>query len=894
MNNLDKLLQKPPQEIVSQILNALVQAEWNERRQTALSLAQMGPEGLDILMQATENAKETELVQTGCFWADFVFFQLKSGQEVCSLRRIYEASDASIRKRTLERLIDAPILSESQPFLYLALGDESWDVRERACQGFLKLGREVVPFLEERFQHGNSHQRYWTFRILARLLGPEAIKSFSNFFKLDPKNEELQIFAVSNLGEIDEPRIVRTLLNFLRTESFFIHEEVHRSLKKLVRTQFEEMIQILEQEPDVRTAETLFRVLESALNDTILERAKTLLQSEHYPTRYMAISHLGTYPSQLCARLLLKCFEDPKWGLRRQAMEKLCQLGTYAIPALLEGLESKSGNQIFWSLKSLIQLREPSTLPAIASILRESPSKEHRMMALEAAAILQSEDSPEVLLEAFDNSMWEVRQKASELLPLQKFHPLVSLLSGAISDSNNIRFWSLRTLESIGAKGAESLLHQIQTQTDNNPWNCIRQLRLANQGVLKRELEKSHPILSQIELTIHDDKASAPASGGPQQIVIQQALGMESLYHVKLPEAEGLNAYPISVDEMFEQACNLSASDIHLKISHPPILRVQNKLITMRHPALSTGNLVLIVRQLLSQQLVRYLETNHQVDSSYESDKGRRLRLNIFKTRLGYEIAGRFITEKLPTFESLNLPVNIMQKLANMETGLVILTGPTGSGKTSTLAAMIHYINLLYHKHIICIEDPIEYIHNSKLSYISQREILRDVPSFPMGIRATLREDPDVILVGELRDQQSVETAMTLAGTGHLVLTTLHAPTSTTAVEQLMDFFAEEQQAHIRKQVAFNLRAIISQRLLRHKNGKERVPACEVLIATPAVKNIIRDGKTEQLQTMIETSKKEGMIALDQSLKNLLDMGRVTFEEAWPHVIDQKTFRGGN
>ena len=267
------------------------------------------------------------------------------------------------------------------------------------------------------------------------------------------------------------------------------------------------------------------------------------------------------------------------------------------------------------------------------------------------------------------------------------------------------------------------------------------------------------------------------------------------------------------------------------------------------------------------------------------------LRINIFKTMTGFELAGRFITDKIPSFESLNLPIPTMQRIVSVENGLVILTGPTGSGKTSTLAAMINYLNALVHKRVICIEDPIEYVHESNLCYISQREVHNDVTSFPIGIRATLREDPDVILIGELRDRESVETALTLAGTGHLVLTTLHAPTSTTAVEQLLDFFPQDQQSHIRKQIAFNFRAIISQRLMRHKSGKYRVPACEVLISTPAVRNIIRDGKTEQLPTMIETAKKEGMVSLDQVLKKLVNSDEVSLEEAWPHVVDPKMFR---
>jgi len=890
LETLGKLLHQNPQEGFVKLLPLLHHENWNVRRAAAQKITELGDTGMRLLLLSIEAEGREDVRQTYCFWAESILFSL-ANPDLKMVEIVFEHSDTNIRRRVLEKLSESPLLMDSIDFIYMALGNDSWDLRERACQCFMLYGKGCIEYLESHFADGNSHQKYWTFRIMARMLGNEAIRYFSAFFRHDPRNEQLQIFAVSNLGEIEDPKIIRTLLNFLKTDSFLIHEEVRRSLVKLSHPLRDEILEIVKNPPDQRSLEVLLRVIEECFDASVLEKLENLFSSPEYSVRYLTISHLGNFKHQNTASTLIRCFRDEKWALRRLATEKISQLGTYAIPPLLEALESKEENDIFWALKSLRILKQVTTLPAIASILNSAPNKELRLLALDVIASMDQDDACEIMLESFANSFWEVRQKTSELFAKLQSNPIPWLLTGGMSQNEHIRFWSLRTMEQMELKGAESLISQLLNQSDINPMHAVRRFRLANPEFLKKQLQKNAPSLWQIEEEVEKSISSTtPSSHGPQSIIIQQPQGMASLYEVKLPDVSGMPHYLTPLEELLEHASNLDASDIHFKIGQPPILRVKGKLLAMRQAALNPENILVFIHQILPSQLLRYLEVNHQVDASYESSRGRRLRMNIFKTRQGYELAGRFITEKIPTFESLNLPAPILQKLCNLETGLIILTGPTGSGKTSTLAAMLNYINILFHKHIVCIEDPIEYIHQSRLCYISQREVLRDVPSFPLGIRATLREDPDVILIGELRDSESVETAMTLAGTGHLVLTTLHAPTATSAVEQLMDFFAEEQQAHIRKQVAFNLRAIISQRLLRHKNGKERVPACEIMIATPAVKNIVRDGKTEQLQTVIETSKKEGMISLDQALKTMVQTGRVTLEEAWPHVVDPKTF----
>lgn len=878
---------------MQQLVLYLFHEDWNIRKAASQIFSEIGSESHKFLLEQIANESDQEKQQTICYWLTTIIRE-QSQTSMGTIEDLFELGNHHIRKMLLENNTNLTS-SECIPFLYKLLSNENWEIREKASRNLLHLGPEMIDILERNFSEADDHQRFWTFKIIAKSLGSEAVKYFSKFIKNDPDDEKMQLYAVSNLGEIDDPRVLKSLLNFLKTESFLIREQVFRSLCKVVIKHKSESIKLITGKIDSASLETMLRVISTCFDHSVILELQELFESSDTQTRYLSVAHLGNYQTQDTARILIKRFNDERYAIRKLAMEKLSQLNTYAITPLLETLQSPKKDLVYWALNCLASIGEATTLSSIAALLH-AEDKETRLLALETIATIDAEESCEIFIEAFDNDRWEVRQRACELFSKCSHYPIIYLLSGTYSDVQNIRFWSLKTLEKMQFIGLESFLNQVN-QEAQSPHLYIRNLKLADQTVLAKQLSKKNPALFQIEQSV---KIKTETQVTPKQIVDASSefnpkpslnINQAEINLSPLPDTTQATPYKITIDELFDQAFNLESSDIHLKVGHPPIVRVNGKLSPMRESEIYGDQIVLFIKEILEDRHIHRLENNFQVDTSYQTPKGTRMRINIYKTLLGFELAGRFISDKIPTFENLRLPISIMQKISTMENGLVVLTGPTGSGKSSTLASIINYINILSQKHIICIEDPVEYLHTSQLSFISQREVLRDVSSFPSGIRATLREDPDVILIGELRDEESVETAMTLAGTGHLVLTTLHAPTCTSAVEQLMDFFAAENQEHIRKQIAFNLKAIVSQRLLRRKTGGGRIPACEIMINTPAVRNIIRDGKTEQLPTMIETSKKDGMVSLDQTLKDLIHTGQVTLEEAWPHVIDQKTFK---
>jgi len=331
------------------------------------------------------------------------------------------------------------------------------------------------------------------------------------------------------------------------------------------------------------------------------------------------------------------------------------------------------------------------------------------------------------------------------------------------------------------------------------------------------------------------------------------------------------------------------ASDLHITVGVPPVLRINGKLQKMNLPVLDEKAVHEIVNGMLNEEQKNMYLRLHELDFSYELKNVARFRVNIFQHRRGEGIACRLIPEKIKSVQELGLPDEIIS-FTNKTKGFVLVTGPTGSGKSTTLAALIDIINKERYEHVITIEDPIEFVHTHKNCIIDQREVGANTKSFSYALRSALREDPDVILVGEMRDLDTISMAVTAAETGHLVFSTLHTNSAAESIERMINVFPPHQQGQIRTQLAESILGVIAQTLLPTIDGEGRVPVVELMIATPAIRNIIREEKVHQMATLIQMGKKEGMISLDQSLKILLSEGKISREDAIRKAIDKKVF----
>ncbi|HOK94288.1 MAG TPA: type IV pilus twitching motility protein PilT [Candidatus Pacearchaeota archaeon] len=342
--------------------------------------------------------------------------------------------------------------------------------------------------------------------------------------------------------------------------------------------------------------------------------------------------------------------------------------------------------------------------------------------------------------------------------------------------------------------------------------------------------------------------------------------------------------------KIFETAIQVGASDIHFSVGRYPTLRIDGVLTSLEEEKIldkdDTQELAFLI---LGEERKQEFLHKKELDFSYEYKEKARFRVNAFFQRGVIAVALRLIPTRIRTIEELNLPTSL-HRFAELEQGFVLLVGPAGHGKSTTLAALIDEINHNREDHVITIEDPVEYIFFQDKCIIDQREVGRDTIDFHRALRSTLRQDPDVIMVGEMRDYESISIALTAAETGHLVFSTLHTNSAAQTIDRIIDIFPANQQSQVRSQLASVLRGVVSQRLLQRKQGS-RIPACEIMVSTPAISNIIREKRTHELDMVISTSSSEGMISLNNSLKNLVMQNEITLEEALRYSPNPKDLR---
>ena len=344
----------------------------------------------------------------------------------------------------------------------------------------------------------------------------------------------------------------------------------------------------------------------------------------------------------------------------------------------------------------------------------------------------------------------------------------------------------------------------------------------------------------------------------------------------------------VHIDEILKMAVERKASDIHITSVLPPMVRLDGEIVPLPYEKLSDAESKRLVYDILKDEDLQKFEQTHELDFGYTVKDLARFRVNVYMQRNSVAAALRMIPNRIPTFEELRLPP-IIRDLSKRSSGLILVTGPTGSGKSTTIATMIDDINETRHGHIMTIEDPIEYLHKHKNCMVNQREMHSDTFSFHNSLRAVLREDPDIILVGELRDLETIEAALTLAETGHLVFGTLHTRNAPATVDRIIDVFPSDQQSQIKVLLANTLEGVVSQQLLP-KLGGGRVASLEIMVGIPAIKNLIREGKTHQMYSVIETSSNVGMNTMDKSLADLVRNAMVSYEEALMRSVDKETF----
>lgn len=341
----------------------------------------------------------------------------------------------------------------------------------------------------------------------------------------------------------------------------------------------------------------------------------------------------------------------------------------------------------------------------------------------------------------------------------------------------------------------------------------------------------------------------------------------------------------ISMSDLLLMMVQKKASDLHITVGSPPMLRIDGEILQTPFEKLTSDLAQRLIYSLLTDQQRQTFEAKNELDLSFGIKGVGRVRMNVFRQRGSVGAALRSIPSQFMNFEELGLP-EVVYEILKSPRGLILVTGPTGSGKSTTLASMIDYLNIERTGHIITIEDPIEYIHQHKKSIVNQREIGQDTVGFNAALKYVLRQDPDIILIGEMRDLETIQSALTIAETGHLVLATLHTNDAASTMNRIIDVFPSHQQPQVRNQLSFVLKSVLTQSLIPHVSGSGRVLASEILINTPAIKNLIREGKTEQIPMLMQTGSKFGMQTMNQSLAELVFRNKISRQQALDNSLD--------
>lgn len=343
------------------------------------------------------------------------------------------------------------------------------------------------------------------------------------------------------------------------------------------------------------------------------------------------------------------------------------------------------------------------------------------------------------------------------------------------------------------------------------------------------------------------------------------------------------------INQFFKVLIEAGASDLHLAQSQPPKIRRHGDLVPIREEPLTQEECAYMLSEIAGPRRWQQYEETGDLDFAYEMDAESRFRCNYLKQTHGYGAVFRLIPTKIATLEELGIP-QVVKEFGHLRSGLVLVTGPTGSGKSTTLAALIDYINTNFSRHIITVEEPIEFVHSNKKSVITQREVPENTPNFPQGLKAALREDADIVLVGEMRDLETISLALTAAETGLLVFGTLHTNNAMKTVDRMIDAFPADQQSQVRTMLAASLRGVLAQLLLKKTGGRGRVAVNEILVSNSAVGSIIREGATQKLQDVIVGGQAQGMQFMDDAIWKVLLSGDVSPHEAYMKAIDKKRF----
>lgn len=844
---------------ISEIVAHLSSDIWDVRKKASEALISFGE---DVIPYITSNLKSHYFQDE-----DLLYWSIQTlgglGEDTAASVLLEWMKDPSFPKN--HRVFIVQAIGQNRPTraiepLIQALCDDSFEVQSAAAEVLKSYGKKVIPPLQAAFASDRVEIRTWVSRILGQLLGRDAMTFFRNM--LASEKRELRYYAVSALEEIGDQESLDLILSRLTDSSFLVRVQVEDILKRRGEAILPSLLKMLQTggtDEKYQAARLLYMLMGDAAVHILRERIGT----HDLESKLLILSALAEAGGEAVVQHLVDAFHDPNWLVQKHAANLLCRIGPSVIePVRQMYIRTDRGDVRGWLVTVLAYFKEKSLATS-----KELFADLHRRDKIRMLEALRDVDGPRVmyfLIRALGDVNWTVRNLAFEML--KNFKDKSMPYEGEETLLGEL-------LMEVKARGLEDENSIVQRMID-----AANQLDVYRRRASDRDPGgRSHHEVDSKDSTeyVVTGESGRPDVVKPFRSILFQNQGEQ---------------YTLSIDDLLRRAIELGASDIHISAGYPPVFRVKGAMARQELPVLSEANTKYLTTQVVNETLRHEFEVHKELDLSYEIPEVSRFRLNVFQEVTGIGLVFRVIPTRIPELHEIGAPA-ILKEMCERRKGLILVTGPTGSGKSTTLAALIHYINQARREHIITIEDPVEFLHKPLLSKITQREVKVSTHSFSGALRAALREDPNIILVGEMRDLETIELAIVAAETGHLVFGTVHTSSAGSTIDRIIDAFPHGKHEQIRTALVEGLYGVVAQTLVPRKDESGLVAAFEIMLMTPAIGNLIREGKTNQIRDYILQGKQKGMMLLDDSLADLIKSGTISYDDALAASYDKDAFR---
>lgn len=764
------------------------------------------------------------------------------------------------------------------PFALDKLNDPIWSVRKEASDLLYSFGMKAVPQIKKAIHDGTDDQRYWCFKVLGRLGGASVLATLEAIVCSQDYDEKIRTYALSGIQEVVDPKAIPIFLKNLDSDLWVLRAQAAKALMEEEREPHKKLIQaMIKGSRSVRYWGAL--VLKEISLEKHISLVEELLKSRDLDLRFHAISILGKIRNKASVQLIAEVLMDDQWYLRKHATDTLIAMGPMCVAPLVEQIDTSSEGKLYWMCQILGEIGMPASFHALEK-LTINGSKEVRLYALEAIYRIGGDRAVTLLIESFGNESWLVRSRAHDYLIQIGPPAFLQILEGLMSPSDSMRYWCETTIEDTEYYGARAIMKFISSGTEREAQDIINRLSQLSEKALL-DIYQNYSLKPSDVLS----KLSQPETlNVSARVHHTNALNLEFSFFQK-------SEYPYEqvqrFKEVLDDARGMGASQIHLRISSPPIARVDGVLCKCSNKTLSNQDIQEFLSPYMTKPNVEEFHEEGRVEIEIPYKDGEKFKAHIFKQARGVECILHYATTTIPDFHSLHLPTEFLSHISKLPRGLILVSGPSQSGKSTSCTSLLSHINRNFVKNIVSIEDRIEYPLQSAKSLISQKEMGSDVHSLSTAIESLTREDVDVAYISRIPESRSLDTLLQLACSRCLVIVECNANSTREAIEKFLYVFPPQLLKVYERLFQSALQASIHIRLLNDAEDSGLIPALEYFLNNSKTSECLTLDSIDKLGRILKSSKHEMNVSMDDYLMGLASEKRITYQEAVRFMEDK-------